>query len=140
MGSISGSVILNKVLNLSKPYLNHLTELSNTLFFIRLQRCIGIRHSGWHWFLDIHGWSVGFTMKNVCHWNKVSSAAFLLTSAWKCRRLAMALSKMVYLSSDFTDFWQIYCHFGGNMVPRSWKEAFGQTPLLSILALSLPLV
>lgn len=74
--SLSGSVILNKVFNLSNSYRNHLQEFGHTLFFVRLQRCIGIRHSRWHWFLDIHGWLVGFTMKNVCQWNKVNSADF----------------------------------------------------------------
>lgn len=146
--TLSSYVILNKVLKLSKPYLNHLKDLSNTLVFIRLQRCIGIGRSRRHWFLDIHRQSAGFTMKNVCHWNKIDSAEFF------CRQihgnvegLGMASTGQFivrfhkFIAELVSSHGSLHMgHSGGMAVPRSWKEASSHVPLLSIPVLPLLLI
>ena len=71
-----------------------------------------------------YSWMVGFLLWKM-YVIGVKSAEFFY---WQVHRNAEGWQwdwqRMVYLSSDFTDSLQIYCHFVSNMVPRSWIEAF----------------
>ena len=102
----------------------HLKECSNTFFFIRLPRCFAIRHSRRYWFLDIHEW-LSFTMKNVCHWSLISRV-FLLTSAQKCRRLAMGLTKDALFIIRFhrliADLLPLCKHYGAEVLDQGFQS------------------
>ena len=71
-----------------------------------------------------YSWMVGFLLWKM-YVIGVKSAEFFY---WQVHRNAEGWQwdwqRMVYLSSDFTDSLQIYCHLVSNMVPRSWIEAF----------------